>query len=69
MNYLIILFILAISLILWIIGASLQKPIYNKNKDAYELDVKNNIIGSYFIITVLLLIFIAGRVLDCTIFS
>ena len=63
MNYLIMLFILAISLILWIIGASLQKPIYNKNKDAYELDEKNNIIGSYFIIAALLLIFIAGTLI------
>ena len=48
---------------LWIIGNSFRGPIYNKIKDAYELDHQSDIIGSYFIVASLLLIFFAGSFL------
>ena len=48
---------------LWIIGSSFRGPIYNKIKDAYELDHQGEITGSYFIVTSLLLIFFAGSFL------
>jgi len=63
MNYLIMLFILSIACVLWIIGSSFRGPIYNKIKDAYELDHQSEIIGSYFIVASLVLIFLAGSFL------
>ena len=63
MNYLIMLFILSIACLLWIIGSSFRNPIYNKIKDAYELDHQGEAIGSYFIVASLLLIFFAGSFL------
>jgi len=63
MNYLIMLFILSIACLLWIIGSSFRGPIYNKIKDAYELDHQGEAIGSYFIVASLLLIFFAGSFL------
>ncbi len=63
MNYLIMLFILSIACLLWIIGSSFRGPVYNKIKDAYELDHQGEAIGSYFIVASLLLIFFAGSFL------
>lgn len=63
MNYLIMLLILSIACLLWIIGSSFREPIYNKIKDAYELDHQSEAIGSYFIVASLLLIFFAGSFL------
>jgi len=63
MNYIIMLFILSIACLLWIIGSSFRGPIYNKIKDAYELDHQGEAIGSYFIVASLLLIFLAGSFL------
>ncbi len=63
MNYLIMLFILSIACLLWIIGSSFKGPVYNKIKDAYELDHQGEAIGSYFIVASLLLIFFAGSFL------
>jgi len=63
MNYIIMLFILSIACLLWIIGSSFRGPIYNKIKDAYELDHQGEAIGSYFIVASLLLIFFAGSFL------
>lgn len=63
MNYLIMLLFLSIACLLWIIGSSFRGPIYNKIKDAYELDHQGEIIGSYFIVASLLLIFFAGSFL------
>jgi hypothetical protein len=57
------LFILSIACLLWIIGSSFRGPIYNKIKDAYELDHQGEVIGSYFIVASLLLIFFAGSFL------
>jgi hypothetical protein len=54
---------LSIACLLWIIGSSFRGPIYNKIKDAYELDHQGEIIGSYFIVASLLLIFFAGSFL------
>ena len=48
---------------LWIIGSSFRGPVYNKIKDAYELDHQGEAIGSYFIVASLLLIFFAGSFL------
>ena len=48
---------------LWIIGNFFKSPIYNKVKDAYEIDHQSDIIGSYFIVASLLLIFFAGSFL------
>lgn len=48
---------------LWIIGSSFRRPIYNSVKDAYELDHQAEAIGSYFIVASLLLIFFAGSFL------
>jgi len=63
MNYLIMLLILSIACLLWIIGSSFRGPIYNKIKDAYELDHQGEAIGSYFIVASLVLIFFAGSFL------
>jgi len=63
MNHLIMLLILSIACLLWIIGSSFRGPIYNKIKDAYELDHQGEIIGSYFIVASLVLIFLAGSFL------
>ena len=63
MNYLIMLFILSIACLLWIIGSSFRGPIYNGVKDSYELDHQGEIIGSYFIVASLVLIFLAGSFL------
>jgi len=63
MNYLIMLFILSIACLLWIIGSSFRGPIFNSVKDSYELDPEGEIIGSYFIVASLLLIFFAGSFL------
>lgn len=63
MNYLIMLLLLSIACLLWIIGSSFRGPIYNKIKDAYELDHQGEAIGSYFIVASLLLIFFAGSFL------
>jgi hypothetical protein len=63
MNYLIMLLLLSIACLLWIIGNSFRGPIYNKIKDAYELDHQGEVIGSYFIVASLLLIFFAGSFL------
>jgi hypothetical protein len=49
--------------LLWIIGSSFRGPIYNGVKDSYELDHQGEIIGSYFIVASLLLIFFAGSFL------
>jgi len=63
MNYILMLLILSIACLLWIIGNFFKSPIYNKVKDAYELDHQSDIIGSYFIVVSLLLIFFAGSFL------
>ena len=63
MNYLIMLFILSIACLLWIIGSSFRGPIYNSVKDSYELDYQGEIIGSYFIVASIVLIFFAGSFL------
>ena len=63
MNYLIMLLILSIACLLWIIGSSFRGPIFNSVKDSYELDPESEIIGSYFIVASLLLIFFAGSFL------
>ena len=63
MNYLIMLFILSIACLLWIIGNSFKGPIYNRVKDAYELDPEGEITGSYFIVASFVLIFLAGSFL------
>jgi len=57
------LLLLSIACLLWIIGSSFRCPIYNKIKDAYELDHQGEVIGSYFIVASLLLIFLAGSFL------
>jgi len=57
------LLLLSIACLLWIIGSSFRGPIYNKIKDAYELDHQGEAIGSYFIVASLLLIFFAGSFL------
>ena len=48
---------------LWIIGNSFKGPIYNRVKDAYELDPEGEITGSYFIVASFVLIFLAGSFL------
>ena len=48
---------------LWIIGSSFRGPIFNSVKDSYELDPEGEIIGSYFIVASLVLIFFAGSFL------
>jgi len=63
MNYLIMLFILSIACVLWILGSSFRRPLYNSVKDSYELDRQGEITGSYFIVASLLLIFFAGSFL------
>ena len=63
MNNLIMLLILSVACLLWIIGNSFKGPIYNRVKDAYELDHQGEIIGSYFIVASLVLIFLAGSFL------
>jgi len=63
MNYILMLLLLSIACLLWIIGSSFRGPIYNKIKDAYELDHQGEAIGSYFIVASLLLIFFAGSFL------
>ena len=63
MNYLIMLLLLSIACLLWIIGSSFKGPIYNRVKDSYELDHQGEIIGSYFIVASLVLIFFAGSFL------
>jgi hypothetical protein len=63
MNNLIMLLILSVACLLWIIGNSFRGPIYNGVKDAYELDHQGEIIGSYFIVASLVLIFLAGSFL------
>ena len=57
MNYIIMLFILSIACLLWIIGNSFKGPIYNRVKDAYELDPEGEITGSYFIVASFVLIY------------
>jgi hypothetical protein len=57
------LLLLSIACLLWIIGNSFKGPIYNRVKDSYELDHQGEIIGSYFIVASLLLMFFAGSFL------